>query len=262
MKLLWQGMIIGLSIVLPGISGGTVFIILGIYEKTIRDISSLRLKPYKTFLVGGLFGMFLSGQILSELLVHYPTLSAAFFMGIVLASVKAVFRNKPTVSGNRILILIVGLVAGFLMTKESFQTLSVTEIAWWFLFLSGAISSIAMLVPGVSGSAFLIMLGIYSDIIHYLQTFRFLELTVFGLGAALGVFIFSKLLEKIYFKYQVPCTFLFAGLIIGSTRALIPGTVGFLEVLVFIAGFSLVWFFESQQRASQAKEAELAEKAE
>ena len=253
MRLLWQGILIGFSIVLPGISGGTVFIILGIYEKTIRDISSLQLKPYKVFLIGGLFGVFLSGQILSQLIVHYPTLSAAFFLGIVLASVKAVFRNKPTVSGRRILILIAGLVAGFLMINESFQALSVTDIAWWFLILSGIIASIAMLVPGVSGSAFLIMMGIYSDIIHYLQTFRILELSFFTFGAAIGMYIFSKLLEKIYFKYQAPCTFLFAGLIVGSTRALIPATVGILEVIVFLAGFGLVWFFESWQRTSQSE---------
>jgi putative membrane protein len=249
---LGQGIVIGLSIVLPGISGGTVLIILGIYGDAIRDISQFRLAPHKVIILGIIAGIFLGGQILAQLLVFYPSLTATFFLGILLASTKAVFRERPSVTPVRALILILGFLAGFLMVEGSFHTMELVEVSWPYLFLCGAISSAAMLVPGISGSAFLIVLGVYSNLLFYLQAFRILELLIFALGCLLGMYAFSKVIEKIYFKYQAPCSYLFAGLIVGSTRILFPAVWRPAEAIVLVIGFCLVWLLEGGKKSGEA----------
>ena len=249
MKLLWQGLIIGLSIILPGISGGTVLVILGIYERTIRDISQLHLRPYKTFLPAALAGIFLGGQLIIQLFNFYPDLTAAFFLGIILASIKAVLRERPAITLRRIFALILGFLIGFLLVDEPFQPMTIPEIPWYLLIACGAIASITMMIPGVSGSAILIMMGVYNDIIFYLKNFYIAELLIFGGGAVLGIWLFAKILEKIYARYQAVLAFLFAGLIAGSSYSMLPAAWNPLAAVIFIGGFCLVWFLEGDKKA-------------
>jgi putative membrane protein len=199
--------------------------------------------------LGAVAGLLLGGQILGRLLSFHPELTAAFFMGFLLASIKAVFRERPGVTSLRGLILVLGFLAGFFMVDEPFLTMDLSEAFWPYLIFCGTVSGAAMIIPGISGSAFLIMLGIYNNMLFYLQTFRIPELLVFGTGSLLGVYVFAKILEKFYFRYQAPCAYLFAGLIAGSTKALAPDAWGSVTAAVFLAGFCLVWFLEGKQKS-------------
>ncbi|NLX90062.1 MAG: DUF368 domain-containing protein [Firmicutes bacterium] len=112
MRSLLQGFLIGLSIVLPGMSGGTVILILGLYEKSIRDLSRLNLKPYIIIGLGVLVGIFAGGQVFAQLFILYRDPTAAFFLGIILASIKALFRGRPTLNPARVFIVLGGLPLG------------------------------------------------------------------------------------------------------------------------------------------------------
>ena len=229
---------------LPGMSGGTVLVILGIHEKITRDISQLHFSPYKTFLPGVLAGVLLGGRLIVRFFVYYPDLATAFFLGIILASIKAVFRERPAITFKRIIILIVGFLIGFLLVDEPLQPISVSGIPWPLLMVCGAIASITMMIPGVSGSAILVMMGVYNDIIFYFESFRIAELLIFGVGAVLGIYAFSRVLEKVYTRYQAVLTYLFAGLIAGSCYSMLPAAWSLLVVVVFLTGFCMIWFLE------------------
>jgi len=244
---LLQGLLIGLSIVLPGMSGGTVFLILGIYEKSLQDIAHLYLKPYKLFLIGTIAGIFLGGQLLGRLLVFYRDPTAAFFLGILLASIKTVFKGRPSFTPVRVLTLAAGFFIGFYLAQEPLYIMGGSEVMWPLLIIGGALSCATMLLPGVPGSAVLIVMGIYDDVLFSLKNVLMGELLIFGAGALLGIYLFSRVLEKLYFRYQVSFAFLFAGLIAGSTRALFPAEWGFVEILVFLAGFCLIWFWGGER---------------
>ncbi len=251
MKSLLQGLFLGLSIVLPGMSGGTVIVILGIYEKSIQDISRFNLKPYGIIALGVAAGIFIGGQVFAQLFVLYRNSTAAFFLGILLASIRAVFRNRPASSPVRVLTLLTGLVMGLLMVREPLFVMGKSEILWPVLIISGALASATMLIPGVPGSAVLIMMGIYDDVLFYLKEFLIGELLLFGAGSLLGIILCARILEKIYFRFQAFFAFLFAGLIAGSSRALFPTEWGLIEVLLFFAGFSLIWFLGGERTAAQ-----------
>lgn len=251
MTSLLQGLFLGLSIVLPGMSGGTVIVILGIYERIINDISRINLKPYGILTLGVAAGIFIGGQVFAQLFLLYRNSTAAFFLGIIIASIRAVFKNRPAPTPGRVLILFAGLVIGLLMVREPLFIMGKSEILWPVLIISGALASATMLIPGVPGSAVLIMMGIYDDVLFYLKEFLIGELLLFGVGSLLGLILCARILEKVYFRFQAFFAFLFAGLIAGSSRAVIPTEWGLMEVLLFLAGFCLIWFLEGKRTAGQ-----------
>lgn len=244
---LLQGILIGLSIVLPGMSGGTVIVILGIYEKSIKDFSRLNLKPYAVLAVGVVAGIFVGGQVFARFFILYRDPTAAFFLGILLASIKVLFKDRPSVNPVRVLTLVVGLLLGFFLVQEPFFIMGKSEVLWPVLIVAGALSSATMLIPGVPGNAVLIIMGIYDDLLFYLKEFFLRELLLFGVGSVLGILLFARVLEKVYFRYQVLFAFLFAGLIAGSSRAVFPTVWGIIEILAFLAGFGLIWFLGGER---------------
>lgn len=256
MRSLLQGFLIGLSIVLPGMSGGTVILILGLYEKSIRDLSRLNLKPYIIIGLGVLVGIFAGGQVFAQLFILYRDPTAAFFLGIILASIKALFRGRPTLNPARVFIVLGGLLLGFLLVQEPVFIMGKSEVLWPVLIVAGALSTATMLLPGVPGSAVLIVMGMYDDILFYLKEFLLVELLLFGAGSVVGILLFARVLEKVYFKHQVFFAFLFAGLIAGSSWAVFPTVWGLLEVLLFLAGFGLIWFWEGKERVNRSRDGE------
>lgn len=243
MHLILKGIILGFVIVLPGMSGGTAFIILGIYEQIIKDLSIFHLRPYWTLLIGSVLGIFLGGYAFSFLFASHRNIAVAFLLGLLLASIKAVMEDRPRVSAGRVIILAAGFATALLMADEPLGLVEqARDVNWAVLALGGAVSSAVMLIPGIPGSSILIVLGIYDDLLFYIRELAVVNLLIFGVAGLLGIVFLAKVLDRLYSSYKAPTAYFFAGLIAGSARVLLPSALSIPVIIFFAAGFLLVWF--------------------
>lgn len=198
-----QGIILGFIIVLPGMSGGTVFLIFGIFEDMIKDLAKLNIKPYMPLFGGTLFGIFVGGTLFALVFETFRDQTAAFLMGCLIASVRTVLMSCPKISSNRVFFLLVGLLIGFYVGGEPFSlAIESQEVNWALLLVGGMLSSAAMIIPGIPGSSVLIALGLYDSILLSIKELEVINLLIFGIGGILGIIMFVKLLSEIYTKYQ------------------------------------------------------------
>jgi len=234
--------------VLPGMSGGTVFLIFGLYENMVKDILKLKLKPYIPLAAGIVGGIFLGGSIFGIFFENYRNATVAFLLGCLLASIKSVLKGTSKMNGNLLGMLIAGVVAGAIMVGEplglSVETEDVSLLA---ILIGGAFSSAAMIIPGIPGSSVLILMGIYDTILFSIKELEIVNLLVFGLGAILGIALLLNILSKLYAKYKTMISYFFAGLIIGSSRGMIPSSVTLGVGVLFVIGFALVWIWSGSE---------------
>lgn len=255
MRLAIKGFILGLTIVLPGMSGGTILIILGLYGQILKDIAKINIKPYWPLLSGCVAGLFLGGFVFALVFEAYRDIASAFLMGCLFASTRAVFRERPSPTLTRLGILAAGLALGFWLAEEPIAIAeNTTAVNLAVLALGGAIASATMMIPGLPGSSVLIIMGIYDDVLVYLRDFHLLNLAIFGFGSILGIFLLARALDNLFNRYQGPIAYFFAGLILGSTRAILPGSFGFMVVLLFIGGFALVWWYSGKEEQKEKVE--------
>ena len=250
----------GASDVVPGVSGGTMALILGIYENLIsaikaidaafvRDLLRGRFKkalaavPF-AFLIslglGILTAIFTLARGLSWLLVHHPIAIWSFFFGLVLASAVVVAGRIQRWSLTNLLVLSVFTAGSYLLVGlvpvHTPETLP-------FIFLCGAIAICAMILPGISGSFILVLLGKYHYILDAVGRFDFLVLSVFAAGTGVGITLFVRLLNWMLKHHYNLTMAALTGLMIGSLRKiwpwktmrhLVPTDLGGTQVLVNI----------------------------
>jgi len=242
-----KGMAMGIAEVIPGVSGGTLAFITGIYERLLQSIKTI-LGPgvFKAMRDGGireawqqidgyflfslLFGM-LTGVIIgvfgvSHLLLHYPQLVWSFFFGLILASAVLLFKQVGTWNIKTIAALVITIVAALFYSlvspSEGIQAL-------WFVFISGSIAISALMLPGVSGSFILVLLGMYAYVIgsvkQFLSEFDLASgvvVAVFAFGCLIGLATFSRVLTWAFKHfYQVTMAAL-TGFLIGSLNKIWP----------------------------------------
>lgn len=239
-----KGVLIGMIIILPGISGGTVLFATGLYEELMKDLAHLRLMPWFPFAVGAGAGILLSGWVFNWLFVKYTAVILAFLLGCILASIKAVLGKDFYPNFKRMVSLVIGLAAGLALAGMSdFGTGDVSTPGVLSLLVGGALASVTMILPGVPGNLILIIMGIYEALLHALAKLEWMTLIIFAIGSVLGIVGLSNLLDKIYSRYRDMLNWLFAGLIIGTGRMMIPDNLDnpVLFILVAILGFALVW---------------------
>ena len=244
-----KGAIIGLIIVLPGVSGGTILLMMGIYEELMKDLSRFRLVPWIPFALGMAGGIFISGCLLAWLFKTYTAIILALLLGCILASIKSILGHDYHPSIKRGISLIIGLILGFILGGVSdFGESNGVSPGAFILITGGALSTAAMILPGVPGNAVLILMGIYDDILTALAALDLKMLLIYGAGCILGVIGLSNALDKIYSRWRDILNWFFVGLIIGSGRMLIPDHLDSPLVFIFIAAiaFALVWIWESK----------------
>lgn len=220
-----QGVFIGVALVLPGLSAGTVVLILGFYRRLLDDIASFNFKPYPPLVAGVAAGGISGVYTISFLLEHFSVLIMSFLLGMLLASVPMVINSQRS-SQLRPWPFILGLL-GFLFTWfyicEPTRTFTVLPPGGYFhFFIGGTVASSTMLLPGVSGSAVLIILNLYEEVIFAFSTWQWPKLAFFAGGFALGLMVLARLISALYRRFQAEVSFLLAGMVIGSTRALLP----------------------------------------
>lgn len=247
MNLFLKGIILGFVMVLPGMSGGTVFLIFGLYENMVKDILSLKLKPYIPLGIGILVGIFLSGSIFGVVFENYRNATVAFLLGCLLASIKSVLKGVPKMNGSFLGVLITGAIAGVVMVGEPLGLSVKTEdVNLLLILIGGALSSAAMIIPGVPGSSVLILMGVYDTILFSIKELEIVNLLVFGAGAIIGIVLLLNILSKLYDKYKATVSYFFAGLILGSARSMIPSSITLGIVALFVIGFGIVWIWSSK----------------
>ena len=217
--LVLKGTGMGAADVVPGVSGGTIAFITGIYEELIFSVKSINLnsvkllisgKPKKfwisvngNFLLSVVFGIAISifslAKGLKHLLDHYPILVWAFFFGLIVASAIYVSRSIKKWNISTIVAGITGVVVAYFITVLSPAEANTT---WWFIFLSGSIAICAMILPGISVSFILVLLGMYKFILEAVGNLEISIIFIFLLGAAIGIISFSKLLTWLLKKFH------------------------------------------------------------
>lgn len=236
-----KGACMGAADVIPGVSGGTIAFIMGIYDEFVGSLASINADAVRmllkgqfkafwkhingTFLLSLVIGIGFSvislASLMQYLLESHPIQTWAFFFGLIVASSIFILRGISGWRWRDGLMLVFGVLLGAVIC-----TLSPTQTpdALWFIFLSGAIAICAMILPGISGSFILLILGKYqfimgciSDLVSGVDFGRnLLILSVFMIGAVIGILSFSKLLHWLLARWQKETMLVLAGFIIGS----------------------------------------------
>ena len=234
-----KGLAMGAADAVPGVSGGTIAFISGIYEELINTISNVNISLFKTLFKSGikpfwkqLNGNFilalLSGMIISfvsfmklakYLLEHHPILIWSFFFGLIVASIYFVGKQITKWNIATIITLIIGAVIAFYISK--IPSLSANENPW-FLFIAGAIAICAMILPGISGSFILIILGAYKTLSDAINDIDLKKIIIFALGAIVGLLSFSHVLKWLFKHYHNITLALLTGFIFGSLNKVWP----------------------------------------
>lgn len=239
-----KGIILGFVMLLPGVSGGTAFIILGVYEELVKDLANLNLKPHLKLFGGIIIGLFFSGFLFSLFFETHRNEAAVFLLGSLIASVRFVIRTDYRVNRQLLGLFAIGFFVGFILGSEPIGVGGyVEDISLAYIFVGAALSSAAMVIPGLPGSSVLIIMGLYDNVFFYLSDLMIVQLLTFGAGSLIGMFILVKLLARLYEKYKISLSYIFAGLILGSARALIPSEISIWIVILFALGFGsvLLW---------------------
>lgn len=230
----------GAADVIPGVSGGTIAFMTGIYDELLGSISSINLKAFKLLLKGQFrdfwkhingnfllsvvvgigFSILTLANAMSYLLVNHPIQTWAFFFGLIVASSIIILKGISGWNTTSALFLIGGAILGVVVCTLS-PTQTPDEL--WFIFISGAIAICAMILPGISGSFILLILGKYefilgaiADITNGILGYNLVIIGTFLIGAVFGIVLFSKFLHWLLGKFPQQTILVLAGFIIGS----------------------------------------------
>lgn len=238
--LMMRGVFMGASDVVPGVSGGTMAFILGIYEELIESLrmlgeprflkavfslrmaQALEMANWKFLLaVGAGIGLAILtlAHSLEWLLINHPVFLWSFFFGLVLASVFVVAKRVKSWTLPRIGALLIGAIGAFMLVG---LVPVQTPETWWFLFLSGALAICAMILPGISGAFILVLLGKYEFVLSAVTQRDILSLVIVAIGAAIGLITFAQILGRLFERYHDMTVALLTGLMIGSLRKIWP----------------------------------------
>jgi putative membrane protein len=238
-----RGFLMGSADVVPGVSGGTMAFILGIYEELISSIraigrpefwrAAMRLRfgqalqtinwPFLLAVGSGIaLAVITLARGLEWLLIHQPVLLWSFFFGLVLGSVLTVSRRVRRWRLPLWAALAAGTIGAYVLV--GLVPLH-TPNTWWFLFLSGAIAICAMILPGISGAFVLVLLGKYAPVLNAVNQRDFVTLALVGAGAAVGIVSFAQLLGWLFRRYHDLTVALLIGLMLGSLRKVWPWKV-------------------------------------
>mgnify|MGYP000035322709 FL=1 len=235
-----KGMAMGAADVVPGVSGGTIAFISGIYEELLGSISNVNLKLLKTlkeeglkaawkqvngnFLAALFIGIFVSiislAKAIKYLLENEPILLWSFFFGLVLASIIYIAKQITKWNVVSVIVLILGaFLAYYITTLNPLVSENSSPI---FIFLAGAIAICAMILPGISGSFILVLLGAYKPVLDALNNKDIKTILVFMAGAVVGLLTFSRILKWLFKHYKNITLAALTGFIIGSLNKIWP----------------------------------------
>ena len=229
-----KGFFMGAANVVPGVSGGTIALITGIYKEIIEALNSLMEKEtwkalfkgdfkgfwkqiYGSFLlwlaIGVVLSVFSLAKLMTYVLEHFPVQTWAFFFGLIVASAILMFKDIKGWGIKEVLFTLGGVALGLLVC-----TLSPTETpdTWFYVFLCGAIAVCTMILPGISGSFILVIMGKYDYIMQAVADLNWGVLAIFTLGCIVGILAFSKFLHWLLGRFEKQTMLVLLGFVLGS----------------------------------------------
>ncbi len=269
--LFFKGVFMGIADAMPGISGGTIALLLGIYEELIRSISELKLSlffelkkgfnPFWKKLNGNFLLALVSGigislisfvKISANFLESFPLFIWSFFLGLIFATVKVIYKLINQWSSLNFFFLIISIIFSYFLS--SFSVYETDEISLLYILFSGVIASSAMILPGISGSLILVILGVYAYLIKSLDNLEMIIIFTFISGALIGLLGFSRILKYLFNKHRDTTYIIMLGLVIGSIEKVWPWNKSFsielsnlnlfLSISLVILGFVIVVLLE------------------
>jgi putative membrane protein len=237
-----KGLAMGGADTVPGVSGGTIAFISGIYEELIDSISAINLEALQllkdgriaafwkhingTFLVVLLAGILTSiltlSRLITYLLEEHPIALWSFFFGLIVISSLLIIRE---IKQWNLRVVLAGLVGIAIAVYISLASPSETPTALWFIFVAGMVAICAMILPGISGAFILLLFGKYQYILTAVHEFKFTTLLVFALGCITGLLSFSRLVSWLLDNYYNTAVSLLAGFMVGSLVKIWPWKV-------------------------------------
>ena len=270
-NLFFKGIFMGIADAMPGISGGTIAL-LRIYEELIESISELKIslfsklinKGFKSFwkkLNGNFLLVLVLGigislisfvKISSSFLESFPLFIWSFFLGLIFATVYVIYKLINQWHNLNFFFLIISII--FSIFLSSFSAYDTDEISLLYILFSGIIASSAMILPGISGSLILVILGVYAYLIKALDNLELIVIFTFISGAIIGLLGFSKILKYLFNNHRDATYTIMLGLVIGSIENVWPWNKSFstelsnlnlfLSISIVILGFVIVILLE------------------
>ncbi len=242
-----RGIALGVAVLVPGLSGGTVALIMGFYRSLLANLGEMRFSsalPLGAGILGGILG---GSRVMERLLATHPDAVGFFLSGLVLAGgLCLVGRGTRPVS---LWALALGLFAGWLMAGSEWIAAVDAGTSKVWLFAGGFVASSALVVPGLSGASLLILVGQYDEILRAVNQMNLAVLWPFGLGVGLGVVAVGRLVlgalrtrERLVFPLLV-------GLMMGCVRALWPTEWSAVGMLLFALGSGLAVLFRGVDKS-------------
>lgn len=254
-----KGFFMGIANIIPGVSGGTLAITMGIYERLIEAISHFfgKLKENIKFLIpvgiGAILSIILGSKVIGYSLDSFPLPTILFFTGLILGGIPMLYKKVKgnfKISNVIIFMITFAFIIGIMFLKTgkevSFETMNVGS--YFMLFIVGVIAAATMIIPGISGSFMLMVMGYYKPILNTINDFtsfqnigeNLLILIPFGLGILVGFVGIAKIIEILFKKAEVPTYFGIIGFVLASIIGIFVGTPG-LEFSIFplLAGVAL-----------------------
>lgn len=236
-KNIYRGLMMGISDLIPGVSGGTVALILGIYDNLLKAINGFFSRDWKKQLgflvplgigIGG--ALLLFSRLIEYLLANHVVPTQFFFIGLVLGVLPFLARESGMKRNFRpihyVILVIIGIAlaaTAFLNPSDSEPIRELTGSKAVFLFFSGWLGSMAMLLPGVSGSFVLLLLGAYSTAIAALSNLNLPIIAVIGAGVIVGFIVSSRIIHYLLNTFPSLMYAVIIGLIAGSVFVIFPG---------------------------------------
>ena len=288
-----KGFGMGAANVVPGVSGGTIALLTGIYSDIVASLNALtekktysslfkgRLKEFwqsvngsflLALLIGVVVSIFSLAKLMTYVLTYYPVLTWAFFFGLILCSSVLMFRDIKGWKGTDAIFLLIGLGLGVALCLLS-PTQTPNDL--WFIFICGALAICTMILPGVSGSFILLILGKYDYIMNAVSSLNVPVLLAMGAGCVVGILAFAKLLHFLLAKWEKQTMIVLLGFVIGSlikvwpwydmqavssAQVLRTGSAAVIDyqilpaVLCCLAGAAMVFLIDRLGKASAKKD--------
>ncbi len=262
----FKGIFIGIANIIPGVSGGTIAVVLGIFERLLEAVNGIFKDFKKHFLfllavfAGAGFGIVLLSSAIEYSLNNYSFPTSMFFVGLVVGSIPLIYSktNAKSIKPANILATLIAFGAVVLLSSgnntEVIADFRPEPSMYIMLLFSGIIASAAMVIPGISGSFILMLLGLYPMVIHSIAQIKsyllnpkdmakLLEiagvLIPLGIGVIIGIIIVTKLIRIFLDKYQTQTYFAILGLILGSVYGIFNSPITYkcgLDTMPMIAG--------------------------
>ncbi len=259
-----KGAWIGGTLTVPGVSGGSMAMILGVYERLIRSVNGLfghggnkkeSLRFLLSFSLGALSGILALSGVVVWLLERFPVPVVFFFAGAVAGGIPVIMREiKSTVfKGYFILYFLGGILLVILLSYIPTGLFSIGESGFLWQIFGGLIASAALVLPGISVSHMLYVLGIYEGLMESISHLELLKILPFAIGAAAGIFLMTKAVEYLLDHFKVATYLIILGFVVGSVFELFSGIrfsdISVICFLLFATGFSGIFLLFKNSEA-------------